>query len=69
MTRLLEDAVKMLRWLPRKHQDQIALRLLDAIRNSHSSQDKISIDGARDAFENGDFMQLAKWRSDLGIDT
>jgi hypothetical protein len=67
MSKLLENAITKLRKLPKNLQDMAAERIIEYVDESPpSAAGRVSIDEAREAYANGDFVTLAKWRHDLG---
>ena len=69
MSKLLEKVIAKVRKLPDDEQDLVAGRLMEHFDEAPSDADRVSIDEAREAYENGDFAVLATWRHDLGIGT
>ncbi len=67
MSKMLERAIAQVRKLPRRAQDKAAKRLLEYVdQDPPTSSECVSIDEAREAYANSDFVTLAKWRHDLG---
>ena len=67
MSKLLEKVIAKVRKLPDEEQDFVAVRLMEHFGEVSSDSDRVSIDAAREAYENGDFAVLAKWKHDMGI--
>jgi hypothetical protein len=67
MRRSLADAFAKLSKMPKDLQDVAAERLLDFMDETSSVSERVSLDAAREAFANGDFVTLAKWKHDLGL--
>jgi hypothetical protein len=67
MSKMLESAIAEVRELPKSLQDTAAKRLLEYVNQNPSAFDRVSIDEAREAYANGDFVKLSKWRHDLGL--
>lgn len=68
MRRPLADAIAKLSKLPEELQTVAAERLLDFIDETSSVSERVSLDEAREAFADGDFLTIAKWKHDLGLD-
>jgi hypothetical protein len=66
MSKRLERAISKLRKLPKGLQDTAAERLLEYI-NQDPTSGRVSIDEAREAYADGDFLTLSKWKHDLGL--
>jgi hypothetical protein len=67
MSKMLEIAIAKLRKLP-KHRQEIAAKLLmEYVDKLPADLERLSIEDAREAYANGDFLMIAKWRQDLGI--
>jgi hypothetical protein len=66
MSKLLENTITKLRKLPKNLQDMAAERIIEYVDESPSAAGRVSIDEAREAYTNGDFVTLAKWRHELG---
>ncbi|MBN8981607.1 MAG: hypothetical protein J0I29_10105 [Rhizobiales bacterium] len=67
MSKLLEKLIAKVRKLPDDEQDLVAGRLMAHFDEVPSDADRVSIEEAREAYENGDFAVLAKWKHDMGI--
>jgi hypothetical protein len=67
MSKMLESAIAKIRKLPETLQDKAAERLLVYVDEMPSGSERVSIDDVREAYANGDFITLAKWRRDLGL--
>lgn len=67
MSKLLEIAIAKLRKLPENAQEIAAEHLLKYVDGSPADLECLSIDDAREAYASGDFLTIAKWRQDLGI--
>jgi hypothetical protein len=67
MSKMLESAIAKVRKLPKSLQDKAAKRLLEYVNQNPSASARVSIDDAREAYANGDFVTLSKWRQDLGL--
>ena len=67
MSKLLEIAIAKLRKLPENAQEIAAEHLLKYVDGSPADLERLSIDDAREAYVSGDFLTIAKWRQDLGI--
>lgn len=59
---MLENAIAKVRKLPENLQDMAAERLMEYVDESPSAAERVSTDEAREAYANGDFVTLAKWR-------
>lgn len=66
MTKLLEQAVAQLRELPDDFQDKAAKQLIQYV-DEISSDDRISVEEGRNAFNRGEFVSLDQWQHDMGI--
>ena len=66
MTKLLEDAIAMLRELPEDMQDTAARALMRQIEEDPEPGDLEAIEQGRRDFEKGDFITLEQWRHDMG---
>jgi hypothetical protein len=67
MSKILERAIAKARKLPKSLQNEAAERLLEYVDGSPAASERISIDEVREAYANGDFLTLAKWKHDLGL--
>jgi hypothetical protein len=67
MSKRFESAIAKVRRLPKSLQDLAAARLLEYVNEGSPASERVSIDEAREAYSNGDFVTLAKWRHDLGL--
>jgi gentisate 1,2-dioxygenase len=67
MSKILETAIAKVRKLPKGLQAKAAKHLLEYINQNSSASECVSIDEAREAYANADFVTLAKWRHDLGL--
>jgi hypothetical protein len=67
MRKPLADAIAKLSKMPKDLQDVAAKRILEFMDETSSVSERISLDEAREAFANGDFVTLAKWKHDLGL--
>jgi len=65
---MLENAIAKVCKLPESIQDQAAERLMEYVDELPADSERVSIEEAREAYANGDFMILSKWKRDLGID-
>jgi hypothetical protein len=66
MSKRLERAIAKLRKLPKGLQDTAVIRLLEYV-DEDPAPDRISIEEAREAYANGDFLTLSTWKRDLGF--
>ena len=67
MSQRLERAIAKLRKLPGDLQDTAAQHLLEYVDQGPSASGRISIEEAREAYANGDFLTLSTWKRDLGL--
>lgn len=67
MSQRLERAIAKLRKLPGNLQDAAAQHLLEYVDQAPSASERISIDEAREAYANGDYLTLATWKRDVGF--
>jgi len=67
MSKRFESAIAKVSRLPKDIQDLAAARLLEYVSEGSPASERVSIDEAREAYSNGDFVTLAKWRHDLGL--
>ena len=67
MSQRLERAIAKLRKLPGDLQDTAAQHLLEYVEQAPSASERISIEEAREAYANSDFLTLATWKRDMGI--
>jgi hypothetical protein len=67
MNKMLENAIAKVRKLPENIQERAAERLMEYVDESPADSERVSIEEAREAYANGDFLTLAKWRNDLGL--
>lgn len=67
MSKLLERTISELRKLPKGRQNKAAKRLQEYLDQDRSAPEHVSIDEAREAYANGDFLTLARWKRDLGL--
>jgi hypothetical protein len=67
MSKRLESAIAKLRRLPKGLQNKAAAHLLEYVNEGSKASERISIDEAREAYANGDFLTLSKWKHDLGF--
>ena len=64
---MLDNAIAKVRKLPENIQDRAAERLMEYVDESSADSERVSIEEAREAYADGDFLTLARWRNDLGL--
>jgi hypothetical protein len=67
MSKRFERAIARLRELPKGRQDEVAKRLLEYVDENPEESGRVSIDEAREAYADGDFATLAKWKLQIGL--
>lgn len=67
MTKLLEDAIQLLRELPEPMQDSAARTVLRQWEEEPEPGDFEAVAEGRRDFERGDFDTLEQWRHDMGL--
>ena len=67
MSQRLERAIAKMRKLPDDLQDTAAKHVLEYVDQAPSASERISIEEAREAYANGDFLTLSTWKRDVGL--
>jgi hypothetical protein len=67
MRKRLDSALAKLRRLPKSLQNKAAAHLLEYVNEGSPASERFSIAEAREAYSNGDFLTLSKWKNDLGL--
>jgi hypothetical protein len=67
MSKLLDEAIRRLRELPKPMQDSAARAVIRQLEEEPEPSDLSAIEAGREAYKRGDFITLDQWRHEMGL--